>query len=134
MIIGVPQEIKIGETRVSMTPSLCRRCVSLGAQVLVQKSAGARVLDIDFESLLADLEQTMMRIAAHFRLDASPASIAALASSPVLTRYSKAPHRLGFSPAHRAAMMQKARDIHAAEIRKGLALLARLQKNYPLPF
>lgn len=40
MIIGVPQEIKIGETRVSMTPSLCRRCVSLGAQVLVEKSAG----------------------------------------------------------------------------------------------
>ena len=104
------------------------------AQAAAQKSAGARVLDIDFESLLADLEQTMMRIAAHFRLDASPASIAALASSPVLTRYSKAPHRLGFSPAHRAAMMQKARDIHAAEIRKGLALLARLQKNYPLPF
>jgi alanine dehydrogenase len=40
MTIGVPKEIKIGETRVSMTPSLCRRCVSLGAKVLVQKSAG----------------------------------------------------------------------------------------------
>jgi alanine dehydrogenase len=40
MTIGVPQEIKIGETRVSMTPSLCRRCVSLGAKVLIQKSAG----------------------------------------------------------------------------------------------
>jgi len=42
MIIGVPKEIKIGETRVSMTPSLCRRCVSLGARVIVQKSAGVR--------------------------------------------------------------------------------------------
>jgi len=40
MIIGVPKEIKIGETRVSMTPSLCRRCVTLGGQVLVQKAAG----------------------------------------------------------------------------------------------
>ena len=40
MIIGVPKEIKIGETRVSMTPSLCRRCVSLGGKVLVQKAAG----------------------------------------------------------------------------------------------
>ncbi|MDO8539448.1 MAG: alanine dehydrogenase [Opitutaceae bacterium] len=40
MIIGVPKEIKIGETRVSMTPSLCRRCVTLGARVLVQKAAG----------------------------------------------------------------------------------------------
>src|ERR1035437_9812986 len=42
MTIGVPKEIKIGETRVSMTPSLCRRCVSLGAKVLIQKSAGLR--------------------------------------------------------------------------------------------
>ncbi len=40
MKIGVPKEIKIGETRVSMTPSLCRRCVALGAEVLVEKSAG----------------------------------------------------------------------------------------------
>src|SRR4051812_27330189 len=40
MTIGVPKEIKIGETRVSMTPSLCRRCISLGAKVLIQKSAG----------------------------------------------------------------------------------------------
>ena len=42
MTIGVPKEIKIGETRVSMTPSLCRRCVSLGARVLIQKSAGMK--------------------------------------------------------------------------------------------
>ena len=40
MTIGVPKEIKIGETRVSMTPSLCRRCVSLGGKVLIEKSAG----------------------------------------------------------------------------------------------
>ncbi len=40
MTIGVPREIKIGETRVSLTPSLCRRCVSLGAKVLLEQSAG----------------------------------------------------------------------------------------------
>jgi alanine dehydrogenase len=40
MIIGVPREIKIGETRVSMTPSLCRRVVALQGRVLVEKSAG----------------------------------------------------------------------------------------------
>jgi alanine dehydrogenase len=42
MIIGVPKEIKIGETRVSMTPSLCRRVTSLGGKVLVEKNAGAK--------------------------------------------------------------------------------------------
>lgn len=49
MIIGVPKEIKIGETRVSMTPSLCRRCVSLGAKVLVEKSAGLSAGFVDQE-------------------------------------------------------------------------------------
>lgn len=40
MTIGVPKEIKIGETRVSMTPSLCRRVTSLGGKVLLEKGAG----------------------------------------------------------------------------------------------
>src|SRR3954470_8985869 len=40
MIIGVPREIKIGETRVSMTPSLCRRLTALGGKVLIEKGAG----------------------------------------------------------------------------------------------
>jgi len=52
MTIGVPKEIKIGETRVSMTPSLCRRCVALGGRVLVQKSAGdtAGFTDADYRA------------------------------------------------------------------------------------
>jgi alanine dehydrogenase len=57
MTIGVPKEIKIGETRVSMTPSLCRRCVSLGAKVLIQKSAGltAGFTDAEYRAAGASL-------------------------------------------------------------------------------
>jgi alanine dehydrogenase len=40
MQIGVPREIKDGETRVSMTPSLARRCIQAGATVLIEKGAG----------------------------------------------------------------------------------------------
>lgn len=40
MILGVPREIKVGETRVSMTPNLCRRLSDLGATVIVEKGAG----------------------------------------------------------------------------------------------
>ena len=53
MTIGVPKEIKIGETRVSMTPSLCRRCVSLGARVIVEKSAGLSAGFTDLEYRVA---------------------------------------------------------------------------------
>lgn len=42
MVIGVPAEIKDGETRVAMTPDLCRRCTQLGGSVLIQKGAGAK--------------------------------------------------------------------------------------------
>lgn len=42
MTIGVPREIKIGETRVAMTPAVCRRITHLGARVLVEKKAGER--------------------------------------------------------------------------------------------
>ncbi len=40
MTVGVPKEMKDGETRVSVTPSLCRRLTGMGAEVLVEKGAG----------------------------------------------------------------------------------------------
>ena len=60
MQIGVPKEIKIGETRVSMTPNLCRRCVKLGAKVLIQESAGisAGFTDAEYRDAGAVLESS----------------------------------------------------------------------------
>lgn len=43
MIVGIPTEIKDGETRVGMLPSLCRRCVELGSAVVIQRGAGEAV-------------------------------------------------------------------------------------------
>jgi alanine dehydrogenase len=40
MLIGVPKEIKDGETRVAMTPSLAKRCVAAKATVWVERNAG----------------------------------------------------------------------------------------------
>lgn len=64
MLIGVPKEIKIGETRVSMTPSLCRRCVALGAQVLVQKGAGesAGFMDAEYRAAGATLAGSAAKV------------------------------------------------------------------------
>lgn len=49
MTIGVPREIKTGETRVSLTPVLCRRLVGMGAKVNVERAAGARAGFTDAE-------------------------------------------------------------------------------------
>jgi alanine dehydrogenase len=64
MTIGVPKEIKIGETRVSMTPSLCRRCVALGARVLVEKSAGlsAGFTDAEYRAAGATLASSAAKV------------------------------------------------------------------------
>ena len=40
MLLGVPKETKIGEKRVALTPSLCRRVTALGAKVLIERGAG----------------------------------------------------------------------------------------------
>ncbi len=60
MKIGVPAEIKDGETRVAMTPSLCRRCTKLGAVVMVQKGAGVRAgfLDAEYRKAGANIVNT----------------------------------------------------------------------------
>lgn len=64
MQIGVLREIKIGETRVSMTPNLCRRCVQLGASVLLEKSAGASAgfTDAEYRDAGATLVSSAARI------------------------------------------------------------------------
>ncbi len=53
MKIGVPKEIKTGETRVSITPSLARRCIQAGATVLVEAGAGVTAGFQDQEYLMA---------------------------------------------------------------------------------
>lgn len=64
MKIGVPAEIKNGETRVAMTPNLCRRCVKLGATVMVQKGAGARAgfLDAEYRKAGATISNTAAKV------------------------------------------------------------------------
>lgn len=64
MIIGVPYEIKDGETRVAMTPDLCRRCAKLGATVWVQKGAGVSVgfNDADYRAAGAKITATASKV------------------------------------------------------------------------
>lgn len=64
MTIGVPREIKNGETRVSMTPSLCRRVTAHGVQVLVERGAGAAAgfPDADYRAAGARIANSAARV------------------------------------------------------------------------
>jgi hypothetical protein len=89
-------------------------------------AGGSRVMSLDFETLLADLEGNLARVLRHFDL---PPVADRLVKSPALTRYSKAPEQLAFSPEIRAQLMRRSRDMHAEEIEKGLALIESLQQG-----
>ena len=89
-------------------------------------AGGRRVMLLDFETLLADLEGNLAQVLRHFDL---PPVADRLVKSPALTRYSKAPEQLAFSPEIRAQLMRRSRDMHAKEIEKGLALIKSLQQG-----
>ena len=81
---------------------------------------------LDFDHLLGDLEALLAQVLHHFDL---PPVADRLVRSLSLTRYSKAPEQVAFSPEARAASMRRARQIHAGEIEKGVALIRALQPD-----
>lgn len=97
--------------------------VERGNQDQAKAAGGRRVMVLDFETLLADLEGNLAQILRHFDL---PPMADRLVKSPSLTRYSKAPEQLAFSPQARAQLMRNSRQVHAREIEKGMALIAAL--------
>ncbi len=77
-----------------------------------------RLLAIDFDDFLAQVAPWMERILAHLKLPRDAHYLAAIAASPVLRRYSKAPE-LPWSPADRDLLMRESRRNNRAEIDRG---------------
>ncbi len=86
-----------------------------------------RMLAVDFDGLLDDVQGAMGRIAGHFGLPPDDRYLAAIAGSPVLRQYSKAPE-LPFPEGERAARLAESRRSNGDEIRRGLAWLERLAR------
>jgi hypothetical protein len=90
-----------------------------------------RVLSIDFDAFLANMESLMSRIVDHFALDTPAEYVKGIAQSPVLSRYSKAPEQFAYSPQHRREILERARREHALEIQRAISLLDGLGKQFP---
>lgn len=94
------------------------------------KRFAGRVIPLDFDDFLAQVEGSVRRIVGHFNLPIDDRALAAVARSPVLTRYSKAPE-FAYTPALRTEVLRDARRDHRDEIRKGLQWLERLGRVEP---
>jgi len=87
-----------------------------------------RVMAVDFDAFLADVEGHLGRILAHFGIPGDPAQVSAIARSTALTRYSKAPEH-AYSAVDRARVLEESRVRNAQEIRKGREWLDRLARS-----
>ncbi|NOT40492.1 MAG: hypothetical protein HOP13_08370 [Alphaproteobacteria bacterium] len=88
-------------------------------------AGGARMIAVDFDTLLGDTGGEIGRIVLHLGLPHTSNYLANVPLSPVLTRYAKAPEH-AYSPALRAQLLNEARTREAEEIAKGLAWLDRM--------
>ena len=93
------------------------------SRAMALDAAGARMLALDFDAMLADVGATVLRVLAHFDIAAPPGFASAIARSPVLTRYSKAPQQFAYSPNMRAQLLAQARAEFGGEIVKGMRYL-----------
>jgi len=89
-----------------------------------------KVVALDFDRFLGNVEECMGRILSHFDLPQDPRQIAGLAQSPVLARYAKAPE-YAYTPADRTEILNRSRHANRDEIRKGMAWLERIAQSDP---
>jgi hypothetical protein len=100
---------------------------SLAQEEAVARHSG-RVIALDFDRFLANLEEWTSVILVHFELCRDAGQVSGLARSPVLTQYSKAPD-YAYTAAARAEILNQSREANRLEIRKGMAWLERIAQS-----
>jgi hypothetical protein len=128
--LGVPPETPLHKMSLGELAALTWLAEAL-TQTQTQAEHGARILAIDFDAFLAAPAQTMKTIASHFDLKRSEDVLSAIADSPVLQRYSKAPER-SFTPALRQEILADSQHRNSAEIRNGLQWLEQISRRWPV--
>ncbi len=91
-------------------------------------AAGARVLALDFDDVMADVAGYLGRVLAHFGLPQDADLLASISRSQVLQQYSKAPE-IPFPAGERRLRLAESRRDHCEEIAKGLAWLDRAARE-----
>ncbi|HEX5259796.1 MAG TPA: hypothetical protein VFW35_13580 [Sphingomicrobium sp.] len=90
-----------------------------------------RIAWADFDAMLHQLDDELTRIAAFFGFDAEPPELAAIASGPLISRYSKAPE-YEYSPSLRRQLIGETSERHGREIDAALAMLDSAAEKSPL--
>ncbi len=98
------------------------------SQARLKEAFGDRILVLDFDAFLNDVGAILERVCTHFGISAPRSFFTEAANSPVLQAYAKAPEA-AYSPAVRAAQLDRARTMQANEIRRGLDWVDELARR-----
>ncbi len=90
----------------------------------------AHIAWMDFDAFLKRPVEQLQAAARHFEQELSAESARALISSPIMTRYSKAPEH-DYSPSLREQLLAEAAQIHADDIRQTLLWVDQLAQRFP---
>ena len=109
-----------------------RAAVSWASEMAALESVEAgRLTWIDFEAFLADPVAGLRTAFAATGFTVDDAEVVAIASGPLLTRYSKGPEH-AYTPELRGQVLDQARQEHGVEIARGLAWLEAAARDHPL--
>jgi hypothetical protein len=85
----------------------------------------------NFDAMLSDIEAELTRVAEFFGFTAAPDKVRAIASGPLMSRYSKAPE-YDYSPTLRRDVISESLERHGREIDRALAMLESAAEKSPL--
>jgi hypothetical protein len=100
------------------------------------ESAADRMTDrsiewLDFDRMLANIPETLMRATDHFGFGAGDAQLIEIATGPLMSRYSKA-MEYEYSPGLRHELIAEAEARHRGDIESALAMLRGAAERSPL--
>ncbi len=105
-------------------------CEMTALEAAAEALPGANVMWVDFDRLLDDVDGQLRFIVEGLALDTADEELAALAHSPLLKQYSKAPE-YDYSPRLRSDLIAEAAAHFAADIDGALAMLDRASEKSP---
>lgn len=102
----------------------------MSALVHAASCGGSRVLWVDFDRFLENPESLLAAVLGHLGFeDTRIQEVRAMVQGPEMRRYSKAPEH-GYDAALRLDVLNTARALHGAEIRRGLAWLDHAAEQF----
>jgi len=106
-------------------------CEMTALEAAAQAMADRQVAWADFDAMLANMPAELQRVASFFGCAADDARLEAIATGPLMTRYSKA-MEFDYSSSLRRDLIAEATAAHRAAIDDALAMLARAAEKSPM--